>query len=422
MTLRLRDMAAYGQMAFPAAFAGLPLYIQAPDHYATRHGLSLGFIGIVLLAIRLADAVLDPMIGRWSDRHAAQRPLVMAGAAAVLALSFIALYHGPAQGAAAWFVATVFAATLAFSTILINLNAVGSLMAPDEAAKNRVASWREGFGAAGLLAAVTLPAVTGDMGQFSLAVAGLLAVSAAVFFLWIAPRRNLRAQAAQEQGGFPPVLAAPFAGFFAAYAVSMLASALPAVLVLFYIRDWLGLEAQAGLFLGAYFLSAIAAMPLWRALAARWGGLRAWGGAMVFAALSLAPAALLAPGDVAGYLAICVLSGAALGAELFLPPAILSARIDAAGLRAQTSAFYGVYALCMKGTLALAGALAFGLLGAVGFAPAQDNSACALSALVICYAVLPAALKMLAVLVLVKYGEKNEKNRHPFSDGSHHHA
>ena len=50
----------YGLMALPMAFAGFPLYVLAPDFYATQHGVSLTLLGALLLSIRLVDAVRTP--------------------------------------------------------------------------------------------------------------------------------------------------------------------------------------------------------------------------------------------------------------------------------------------------------------------------------------------------------------------------
>ena len=65
----------YGLIAFPLAFAGLPIYLHAPDFYAVNLGLRIEAIGAVLLILRLFDAVQDPVIGRLSDRFHAQRQI-----------------------------------------------------------------------------------------------------------------------------------------------------------------------------------------------------------------------------------------------------------------------------------------------------------------------------------------------------------
>ena len=67
------DLALYGILALPLAFAGLPVYLHAPDFYATSYGLSLAALGSVLLGLRVVDAVQDPLIGTFSDAFAHRR-------------------------------------------------------------------------------------------------------------------------------------------------------------------------------------------------------------------------------------------------------------------------------------------------------------------------------------------------------------
>ena len=57
-----------GLPALPLAFVALPLYVIWPHYFANRFGVSLGLIGGLLLLARTLDAVLDPLLGHWSDR------------------------------------------------------------------------------------------------------------------------------------------------------------------------------------------------------------------------------------------------------------------------------------------------------------------------------------------------------------------
>ncbi|MDP2985245.1 MFS transporter, partial [Hydrogenophaga sp.] len=75
---------SYGLLGLPLAFVALPLYVILPNHYAREFGAPLALLGLVLLAARLVDAVLDPIIGRWCDR------LFSRSIAAVLAASAVA--------------------------------------------------------------------------------------------------------------------------------------------------------------------------------------------------------------------------------------------------------------------------------------------------------------------------------------------
>jgi Na+/melibiose symporter-like transporter len=90
---------AYGALALPLAFVSLPLYVTLPHHYATEAGAPLAALGMVLLATRGLDAVVDPALGRWADRlfQRGLRPAwqAAAGGALALALAFAALWHPP---------------------------------------------------------------------------------------------------------------------------------------------------------------------------------------------------------------------------------------------------------------------------------------------------------------------------------------
>ena len=74
----------YGLMGLPLAFVALPLYVLLPNHYARNFGVPLAALGALLLGARLFDALIDPMLGRWSDRLFARSARTVLGAAAGL--------------------------------------------------------------------------------------------------------------------------------------------------------------------------------------------------------------------------------------------------------------------------------------------------------------------------------------------------
>ena len=53
----------YGLMGLPLAFVALPLYVMLPNFYARNFGMPLATLGVVLLAARLFDAFIDPLLG-----------------------------------------------------------------------------------------------------------------------------------------------------------------------------------------------------------------------------------------------------------------------------------------------------------------------------------------------------------------------
>ncbi len=405
---RLSAVAAYGAPAFVLSFAGMPLYVHAPDFYATECALSLGALGGLLLLLRLVDAVADPLIGHWSDRHPAALRTVMIGSTLGLVLGFWVLFH-PLAAHPLWsFCAGMLLATLSFSALGINLNRLGAGWGESPVAQTRISTLREGLGLVGLMVAVILPsALQAPLGKAeAFHVTSLVLIAAAllcggVFLRW------LRGHAAMRPAGEPLAFWARLRGmdrvfwsFFGIFGLSTLASSIPAVLVLFFIRDRLGMEAQAGLFLLAYFLAGAACMPLWQVLSRRFGLSRAWGMAMLLGCAAFVWAFTLGAGDGWQYGAICVVSGIALGGELSLPPALLAWIIQRKQARSGSATYYSFLAFLLKISLALASALVLPFLDAGGFVPQAENTPEALARLSLCYALIPCLIKAMAFLLL----------------------
>ncbi len=395
----------YGALGFPLAFVALPLYVVLPNHYAVEFGVELGVLGALLLGARLLDAVADPLIGRWVDGWFAasvQRVLVAAVASAVvLALGFRALFFPAVRegtGLLVWCAVMLAVTYLAYSVASVLHQAWGARLGGDERQRARVVSWREGLSLLGVLVASALPALAG-LHAATLVFAASLALALAL--LWQAPRPV--AHAARETGSLVLPWASPaFRRLLAIYLVNGIASAVPATLVLFFVRDRLQAQALEPLFLASYFAAGALSMPLWVRLVARIGLARAWLAGMVLAVLAFAWAALLGTGDVAAYTAVCVASGLALGADLALPSALLAGVIQRAGhARRLEGAYFGWWNFATKLNLALAAGVALPLLGAFGYTPGARDAQ-ALHALTLAYCLLPCALKLAAAGLLYK--------------------
>ncbi|MFZ4124920.1 MAG: MFS transporter [Rickettsiales bacterium] len=421
----------YGLLALPIAFAGLPLYLHAPDFYATHHGLSLAILGAALLALRAIDAIQDPLIGALSDRFAAQRMGILRCATVLLALSFFALFHPPASYTLVWFIGCIFLATTAYSVLSINLNSLGALWGSTPYAQTRIATTRELLGIVGLLCAVTIPSLplAHPFTLLSFLLAGLLVVALIVLHGWRtrAALTTTKTKPTTLFGGmrsFTPTTK----WFFLAFALSMLASSIPAVLVIFFVRDLLGAEAYLGPFLLLYFVAGMAGMPLWQALSKRHGKYRAWLWSMVLAVISFIGAFFLEEGALIPYAIICIASGIAFSADLVLPPSIIADQIHAQPEHDTASAHYGMLAFLTKAALALSSGFTLVVLDMAGFMPAKENTQTALNALSLLYALIPCLIKLIAATVLwtlatrITEGVTYASHTSPRSIRSHPHA
>ena len=178
-----------------------------------------------------------------------------------------------------------------------------------------------------------------------------------------------------------------------------LAVAIAGTLSLFYIADVLQLEPYSGVFLALYFISGAFSLPLWLSLSRRLGKALTWALGTLVAITGFFWAIQLGAGDLVPYVIICLLSGAALGADLALPAAI-AADIIPPGDRGRAASYFGIWSLINKGVLALAAGLGLPLLAGLGYQPGGEAG---LTALAVFYAGVPCAIKLLSATLLMRW-------------------
>jgi glycoside/pentoside/hexuronide:cation symporter, GPH family len=399
-----RQGTAYGGLGLPLAFVALPLYVILPNHYAAEFGIPLATLGALLLGARLLDAVADPWIGRWVDAWFTQSVRRVLGfavvAALVLAVGFRGLFFPAVQGPTAllvWCAALLAVTYLSYSVLTVVHQAWGARLGGDEGQRARIVSWREGLALVGVLVASVLPSVAG------LSVASVVfavALAAGLALLAGAPQPRIGQVPSQRPRMTEPLRTPAFRQLLLIYLVNGVASAVPATLVLFFIRDRLQAPSFEPLFLASYFAAGALSMPLWVRAVARFGLAPTWLAGMLLAVATFAWASLLGAGDVTGFVIVCVASGIALGADLSLPGALLAGVIHRAGHGERLEGgYFGWWNFATKLNLALAAGIALPLLGLFGYAPgAQDAKA--LQALTIAYCLLPCLLKLAAAALL----------------------
>jgi Na+/melibiose symporter-like transporter len=402
----------YGALGFALAFVALPLYVTLPAHYAQQYGVPLALLGAVLLLARTLDALVDPWIGRRCDVWLNGAPGRLLGwmlvASLLLVGGFTALFFPPLRGSSAllaWCALWLVVTYLGYSLLSVLHQAWGARLGGDAVQQTRIVAWREGFALAGVICASILPAL------FGLAItAGVLALALVVglALLRLVPRMQSPTQPPTQPRQLVPaaepalaVWRVPaFRRLLAVYVLNGIAAAIPATLLLFFVRDRLQTPGLEGLYLGAYFAAAALSLPFWLRAVARLGQARAWSLGMLLALLAFGWAAALGAGDRIAFTLVCLASGAALGADLAIPGAMLSLVVQQAGLAGRAEgAFFGWWNAANKINLALAAGLALPLLQWLGYAPGQRSDA-ALQALTLAYCVLPCLLKLSAAALL----------------------
>ena len=402
MTARLPAWSLYAALI---AMAGLPIYIHAPKVYADQYGDPLASLGLTLAALRLIDVVQDPALGWLAERTRRHRQTGTTLATLLMALSLAGLFAVPPPVAPLiWFALclTGLFSGFSFLTICFYAEGVAKAQALGPQGHLRLAGWREGGSLIGIcLAAVAPVALMPLTDQPFAAFAALFAAVALAATL--AMRGQWQGHAAPPTPNplalFRPVLADPLSRRLLLIALLNAAPvAVTSTLFLFFVESRLALPGWEGPLLLLFFLAAALSTPAWTALARRHGPKRVLLSAMTLAILAFLWTLTLDSGDLIAFALICAASGAALGADLTLLPAIFATRL--ASLGSGEAAAFSLWSFMSKLSLALVAVTALPALQSAGFASGADNSESALRSLTLIYAGLPCVLKLTAILAL----------------------
>ena len=407
--LSFKQLFNYSLLGLPLAFAGIPIYLHAPDYYSAELTVSLASLATILLVLRVIDALQDPLIGYWCDKWQNYRVQFIALGLVLVGIGLVVLFTPIPSTLLVSFGLGVFLCTTGFSLATINYHAAGGLWDVSTADRTRVTGWREAMGLVGVLIASVLPTLLRpflpiEQTYWSLVLAAIvLLIVGSLFFVkwWRQTTHTLDSNSASFKWS-PIVSSAWSRSFFSLFAMSNLASAIPAVLVMFYIRDRLQAPEYSGLFLVLYFVSGIAGMPIWIAACRRFGKVNCWLWSMALSVATFFWAVTLGPGDLWPYSVVCLLAGTALGADLAIPPALIADQLRSQRHDHMASSYFAATTFLTKLSFALATAVSLPLLASLGYQPGNSSASGAFY-LGLCYSLVPCVIKLGCFIVAWRY-------------------
>jgi len=396
----------YALIAFPLSFAGLPIYLHAPDFYTSFLGLNIEIIGLSLLFLRFIDAVFDPIIGYVSDRYFIHRLKIIYIGVFFLISGFWMIFNPIFEiNYILWFCLSIFLCTFGYSILQINVLAFGGLWNISKNKVTKVMSTREAIGIIGLLSASVLPIILFYIFQeksynsiFMLLIIFLF-ISLTLFINWVKG-----AEITEPVKFIKPSLSLIFSTnkikiFYFTYFFNTFASSIPAALIIFYVRDYLLAESYLGLFLIIYFISGAISMPIWQKIAFNYTNIHSWAISMVFALITFIWAFLLKPGDIYGFFAVCLFSGMSVGANLALPAAIIADFIKEKNNEVYAASYYSITNFISKFSLAIATGISLPLLGFFGYVPGVQITG---NLFPLIYAVFPCFILVFAIFFAIR--------------------
>lgn len=416
--IRASRLVRFAALGMPLAAVEVPISIYLPQLYAGGFGFDLVTIGLVFLAARLWDAVIDPGIGILSDRTRShfgrRRPWIAAGGA-ILLLGAIPVFLPPpglGPGLLLFGLCTLY---LGCSMIATPYSAWSGELAGQYHERTRILTYCQVMSSLALLLALVLPTLLVDRlaGEPRLE----LAMMGAMVAVLLAPALLIGLTALPEPPAAPlptdperlgrtlrlvltdrlllRVLAANFA--------ARLGQGLRAAVFVFFVAHFIGRPGWApGLFLLQYMF-AIIACPLWLVIGRRLGKSRAAAaGELIQTAINLA-LFLLEPAGIAPLAALTVAQGLTQGSGTLMYRAIVADVADHHRLvtgHDRIGLFYAVLNLTDKAALALAVGVALPLLALCGFDPRATNAPAVLGHLRDVFALGPALAHLVSAAVI----------------------
>lgn len=438
------ELFGYGMAAIPLAVA-LPVYLYVPQLYLSM-GLDLAMIGFILLVVRIGDGVIDPMLGVAADRVAQWRGSyrdMWLVAMPLVAVGVVMIFNPPdSVVSVSMYLSIALVLTyIGLSAATITYFAMGSVWSEELRSRTQITATRAMMTLVGVLMMTALPqwlvnrySLVHGLSVFGLLYLPVLVIAMTMVYRF-GPRQHLSRLItekldAEKLGAEKPgtenslttnsaitnstsrfaawrILWQPlshqrFQRLALVYLINGVASAIPAALLLFFVSDVIGRADLTGLFLGIYFVAGICGMPIWVRLSQVFGAARAWLIGMVVSVVSFVWAYFVQAGDVGLFAGICLTSGLALGADLALPPVLLTGLIDDLehNTRPDVSVegvYFGCWHAIEKLAMALAPGIALPMLQLFGYQSGIIASAHVLSWT---YAGIPCLFKLLAMMLL----------------------
>lgn len=473
-------LASYSAPATPLALVGLPMAVYLPAIYADTDGfgLTLGLVGLIITLSRFTDVITDPIIGFISDkvrtRWGRRKPFILIGTpiyAAGIWLLFVPPFEFTDVSLLGFefnigypYLFAMVALVYLGSTIKdLPYYAWGAELSSNYNERTLVTSWREGFSVAGSLISAFTPAVILFLGYTK--------PTDAVWFLAVAmcivmPVLVLNAVAVVPE--YPVMVSrakipfkkslkvvfenGPYMRLIIIFAFSSIGSAMTNSLSFFFVKHVLLAGDLYGLYLAPYFLSQIAAIPLWFMLSRRIGKHKATMWAIGWYAfwscfipiiamtpqywydafeiprlLSFLPAASheaisahfegIPTGKFLFFVIIMCLKGSAIGALTALPAAMAADVVDvdtAMTGEQRAGAYFSIWSMVRKGAYALGITVGTSLAVWFGFNSLADphgttNTTFSLFMLACLYSVVPALFKFVAMPLLWSYPLTEER-------------
>jgi GPH family glycoside/pentoside/hexuronide:cation symporter len=430
----------FGQLAVPLAFASLPIAIFVTRFYAQDLRIGIADVGFILLVARLADIIVDPIIGFVSDRlklpFGRRRSWVLLGAP-VFALGVYMLFLPPESLAQAsedarrmYLLTWIAVFYLGWTMITIAYGAWGAELSEDYNERSRITGVREIFTLLGLGIAGAIPVLVGVpkevcvdgvvtiagggqggywniMQVMGLTIIALVPATLALLYL-TTPEPPVREEKhlSFTRGVVIAATNLPFVRlFFITLGVRMGSRAVEGLLTFYLVSVALFTEQQASTAILALLVPAIVFAPFWIWAGTAWTKHRALAIALVIGTITFMVLPLLREMGYLANLGAFVVLGSVFSAPFTLGQSMAADVIDLDSLKSRqprAGLLISFFQLAIKFGDAIGVGVSLMLVGWLGFIAQKcaANTLESIDALALVYVLFPIALWIPAIALL----------------------
>lgn len=397
-------------------------------------GISPGLAAIAIFIGKTWDYINDPIIGYLSDRTRTRwgrrRPFLLFGPLP-FAITFTLLWTRPPIADGLTLVIYYAVAYILYDTastfVAMPYFALTPELTDDYDERTSLTSYRMFFSILGSLVAFTVPiAMIGSMRPENapqVLLMGLVFAVVSAVPIWVVffnTRERSQFTALKPPGLRESFRAAlknrPFVFGAVIFLLTWVSIDILQAGLMFFIKYVVRLEAQSDILMGAIFITAILALPVWNLLSRRWNKRIAYVAGIAFwASVQLVLITLNAESNYSFVFALCILAGIGLSAAHVLPWSILPDAVEwdewQTGERHE-GIFYSLVTLVQKIATSLAIPLTGVILEVTGYVPNSLNQPIsAMTGIRLIIGPIPAVFLLTGILFAIFYPLNREQFR-----------
>ena len=354
--------------------------IYLADFYSRNSNLTPLIIGLIIFLVRILDAFLDPLIGRFSDKNFRYIKTIIFLGLFFFIFGFYLLFKIPHSYLITYISIALFIFTLGHSILAINSQGLCTKWDIDLAKIKNTISIRESFAIIGIFIGILTPQLLNQVFSIS---EPLVFISdyffvpslfcALFFFVWIS-KAYFKKEGAVEFNFKLIFDDKRIKTFFLCYFFSSIALSIPAFTIIYFVRDYLNLYNFLWLFLLLYFSSGIIGIAFWNKFSRNYDPYQIWLLNLFLSSLIFIFVIFLKPNDYFFYALFCLFTGFFGGANIVIPPIIIANKIKDTNREIYSSSYYAIVSFLSKTGLAFGILTAFFFLEMINYTPSNYST------------------------------------------------